>query len=158
VPSELYRYAPPAAPSYAVLVNGEAVATDLARGYVVLRRTWRDGDVVALELPMLARRVLAHEGVAEDRGKVALERGPLVYCAEGIDNDGSALDLIVPDEARIEPELRRDLLGGVTVLGFSGVDRAGRPRRVTAIPYFAWSNRGAGEMAVWLHRREVGKP
>jgi len=155
VPSDLYRYALPAAPPYEVHVNGEPVATRLVRGYVGLRRTWADGDVVRLELPMPVRRVLAHDRLAEDRGKVALERGPLVYCTEGFDNDGSALDLVVPDRARIEMEHRRDLLGGVTVLRFSGGDRAGRPRRISAIPYYAWSHRGAGEMAVWLDRREA---
>ena len=154
VPSDLYRYADPAAPPYEVHVNGDPVTAGLVRGYVVLRRTWTDGDVVTLELPMPVRRVLAHERVAEDRGKVALERGPLVYCVEGFDNDGSALDLVVPERARIEVEHLRDLLGGVTVLRLSGEDRAGRPRRIMAIPYYAWSHRGTGEMAVWLDRRE----
>jgi DUF1680 family protein len=154
VPSDLYRYAEPAAPPYEVHVNGEPVAGSLVRGYVVLRRTWTDGDVVTLQLPMPVRRVLAHERVAEDQGKVALERGPLVYCVEGFDNDGSALDLVVPDRTRVALEHMRDLLGGVTVLRLSGADRTGRPRRITAIPYYAWSHRGAGEMAVWLGRRD----
>jgi uncharacterized protein len=157
VPSDLYRYADPPAPPYAIHVNGEPVAAGVVRGYVVLRRIWTDGDVVTVELPMPVRRVLAHERVAGDRGKVAFERGPLVYCAEGFDNDGSALDLVAPDRVRIETEHKRDLLGGVTVLRLSGADRAGRPRRVTAIPYYAWSHRGAGEMAVWLERREASR-
>lgn len=154
VPSDLYRYVPPAAPSVVLKVNGEAVAASPVSGYAVLRRNWKDGDVVTLDLPMPVRRVLAHEGVVEDRGKVALERGPLVYCAEAFDNGGSALDLVVPDQARIDTEHRGDLLGGLTLLRLPGADRAGHPRTITAIPYYAWSHRGVGEMAVWLHRSD----
>jgi DUF1680 family protein len=101
---------------------------------------------------MPVRRVVADERVAEDRGKVALERGPLVYCVEAVDHGGSALDLVVPDHARFEAEWRPDLLGGVTVLSAEATDRQRRPRRLLAVPYHAWSNRGPGEMAVWLTR------
>jgi DUF1680 family protein len=90
--------------------------------------------------------------VADDRGKIALERGPLVFCVEGIDNDGSVLDMVVPDEARFETGSRPDLLGGITVLRATGSTAAGGSKLVTAVPYYAWSNRGAGEMAVWLAR------
>ena len=87
-----------------------------------------------------------------DAGKVALERGPLVYAAEWVDNDGPVLNLVVPDGAAFEEEHRPDLLGGVTVVRAAATDQAGRPRRLTAIPYYAWSHRGPGEMAVWLER------
>ncbi len=96
--------------------------------------------------------MVADDRVADDRGKIALERGPLVYAAEGIDNDGSVLDLVVPDEATFETEDRPDLLRGVLVLKARVKDRTGRRRTLTAIPYYAWSHRGEGEMAVWMWR------
>jgi hypothetical protein len=102
---------------------------------------------------MPARRVVAHERVEADRGRIALERGPLVYAVEGVDHEGSVLDLVVPDGAAVEAVGRPELLGGVTVLQLAGEDPQGRPRRITAIPYYAWAHRGPGEMAVWLKRR-----
>jgi hypothetical protein len=126
---------------------------DLVKGYAVIARTWSPGDVIALDLPMPVRRVLADDRVADDRGKVALERGPLVYCAEAADNGGSALDISVPDGAGFTVERRPDLLGGVSVLRAAASTRDGRPRQLTAIPYYAWSNRGPGEMAVWFARK-----
>jgi uncharacterized protein len=152
VPSDLYRYDDRAAEPYALRVNGQAVNAQLTNGYAVVNRTWAPGDVITLDLPMPVRRVVADERVADDKGKVAIERGPLVYCVEGADNDNSVLDLVVPDSVGFAVERRADLLAGVTVLRASVSDRAGRPRHLTAIPYYAWSNRGAGEMAVWLGR------
>jgi DUF1680 family protein len=153
VPSDLYRYAGgPSGAAYSLRVNGAPVAATVTKGYAAIARTWSPGDTIILDLPMPVRRVLADGRVAEDRGKVALERGPLVYCAEGIDNDGAALDLVVPDEASFSIDRRADLLGGVTVLHAAVSSRQGRPRRLTAVPYYAWANRGAGEMAVWFPR------
>jgi hypothetical protein len=97
----------------------------------------------AYELPMPVQRVLCHQQVAANRGRVALERGPLVYCVEGVDN-GRLADLLLPDDAALTAEHQPDLLGGVTVIRGEG------KRPFLAIPYYAWANRGAGEMAVWL--------
>ncbi len=101
---------------------------------------------------MAPRRVVADDRVADDRGRVALERGPLVYCAEGADNGGSVLDLVLPDGAAIQPKARPDLFSGITVLETTARTRDGKTRPIVAIPYYAWSNRGPGEMAVWLRR------
>jgi len=87
------------------------------------------------------------------RDRVALERGPLVYCAEGADNDGSVLDLSLPDDAAVRPKPRPDLLGGLTSLETTARTPDGKTRPVVAIPYYAWSHRGPGEMAVWLRRQ-----
>lgn len=143
VPGDLYRYAEKEAPAFKLSVNGRAVSPTLEKGYAVLRRTWKAGDTIELNLPMPIHRVLANEGIEADRGRVALERGPLVYCAEAIDNGGQARTLVLPAEAELVAEHRKDLLGGVTVI------RAVRSA-FTAIPYYAWSNRGDGEMCVWL--------
>jgi DUF1680 family protein len=152
VPSELYRYLGAAGPPPSIRVNGKAVDARMDGGYAVLARTFSPGDVVTLELPMPVRRVLADERVTDDVGKVALERGPVVYCAEGADHGGSVLGLVVPDDAPLTAGPRPELLGGVTVLRGTVRDAQGKPRELLAIPYYAWSHRGPGEMAVWLRR------
>jgi DUF1680 family protein len=152
VPSDLYRYLEVTGPAYELRVNGSPVTASLSEGYAVLARSWKPGDVITLDLPMPVRRVLADDRIADDRGRTALERGPLVYAVEGLDNDGSVLDLSVSDQALLKPEERPDLLGGITVLRGAVADSAGKKRPLTAVPYYAWSNRGPGEMAVWLTR------
>ncbi len=148
VPSDLYRYEDSLGASPALSVNGERLPTELSNGFAVIERSWNRGDVVELELPLTVRRVRSHASVAANTGRVALERGPLVYCVEGVDNGGRALELVLPDdgELRAEPS---EMLGGIVTLrgpagGVAGV------RELTAIPYFAWSHRGPNEMAVWL--------
>lgn len=150
VPSALYRYADAERPAYDLQVNGQATPVALDRGYAVVARTWSPGDVVTLTLTMPVRRVVADERVADTRGKVALERGPVVYAVEGVDHGGKVLDLVVPESVRFGVEPRPSLLGGVTVLTARVRDTGGRDRALTAIPYYAWAHRGPGEMAVWL--------
>lgn len=161
VPSDLYRFleAHPGEPSLSV--NGRPAAIELEKGYVRLKRRWEKGDTVELQLPMPVRRVLAHEKVTFDRGKVALQRGPMVYCLEGADNDGRVLDLVIPDDAELATETRSDLLGGVVTLVGQGrsaertlddrVVAAGK-RRFVAIPYYAWAHRPRSPMTVWPAR------
>ena len=160
LPSDLYRYVSPDAPDYTLRVNGKAASPKIEAGYAVLRRTWKAGDTVELDLPMPIRRVLAHEKIADDRGRVAIERGPIVYCVEGADHDGKVMNLYLPDDATLAPEVRADLLGGVTVLRgkgaavYRGEDKkaATKPAELTMIPYYAWCHRGPNEMTVWLPR------
>jgi hypothetical protein len=153
VPSELYRYADATGSGFELRVNDERVTPELVDGYAVISRTWKEDDHIRLDLPMPVRRVLADERVEDDRGRVAIERGPLVYAAEGVDNGGSVLDVVVPDDSRFETEHRPELLGGVMVLKATAKDRRGAPKRLTLIPYYAWSHRGPGEMAVWMARK-----
>ena len=143
VPSDLYRHLDACDEAPSLKVNGAPASLDLDRGFAVIRRRWRAGDVVELHLPMPVRRVVSHAGVAGNRSRVAVERGPLVYCAEGADNGGNALGLTLSDDAALTAEHDAGLLGGVTAI------RAGE---ITLIPYYAWSHRGAGEMNVWLRR------
>ncbi len=163
VPSDLYSYVEPAEGAPSLKVNGEPVALGLDKGYALIKRTWRSGDVVELGLPMPVRRVVANEAVEADRGRVAVERGPLVYCAEWTDNDGRVSNLVLPDGATLAAEARPDLLNGVVVIKGEAEavsEKAGKivseKKPVTLIPYYAWANRGKGEMAVWL-AREAGK-
>jgi DUF1680 family protein len=108
----------------------------------------------ALALAMPVRRVLAHVNVKDDAGKAAIQRGPLVYALEGVDNGGKVLDASVPLDATFTPTFKSDLLGGVTSLSttvaVTAADGTKTNRTITAIPYFAWANRGRGEMAVWI--------
>lgn len=161
VPSDLYRFVDPPGPPASLAVNGRAVPLALEQGFAVIRRRWQAGDTVELRLPMRVRRVAAHDHVVEDRGRVAFERGPVVYCAEWPDQpDGRVLHLAVPDDAELTAAWRPDLLGGVTVVegqalavsrGADGLVAA-RPRPFRAIPYYAWNHRGSGEMTVWVAR------
>jgi DUF1680 family protein len=141
-------------------VNGKAQSSSLKNGYAVIRRNWKAGDMVELDLPMRPQRVLAHDNVTPNRGRTAIMRGPLVYCIEGIDHDGQALNIALPDDAKLTAEHRSSLLGGVTVLMGKGLaaHREGdgsistNPIDLTMIPYYAWCHRGANEMQVWLPR------
>ncbi|MBN2023264.1 MAG: glycoside hydrolase family 127 protein [Pirellulales bacterium] len=134
------------------VVKGEPVAeTTHEKGYLLVRRTWKPGDVVELDMPMEIRRTEAHPCVAANAGRVALERGPIVYCFEGVDNDGQVENIILPRDLKFVAQRRDDLLGGVVVL--KGADVPGRT--IAAVPYYAWDNREPGPMAVWV--RQDGK-
>jgi hypothetical protein len=159
VPSDLYTYTEAAEGAPALKLNGEAMELKVDKGYALVSRTWKAGDVVELSLPMPVRRVAANEAVEEDRGRVAVERGPLVYCAEGPDNDGRVTNLVLSDGAALVAETRPDLLNGVVVikgeaeaLSEKGGKIIAEKKTVTLIPYYSWANRGRGEMTVWLAR------
>jgi DUF1680 family protein len=167
MPGDLYQYAERNSEPPQILVNGRRTSLEgnegilQANGYARLERRWNKGDEVELRLPIPVRRVYANPQAIEDREMVALERGPIVYCAEWPDNDGHALNLVIPDDAKFESDWRGDFLGGVQVVKGSvqAIARASDGKRVethahplVAIPYHAWSNRGMGEMAVWMPR------
>ena len=152
VPSDLYTYQNAANTSPAVVrVNGTDVTYAFEQGYAVVTRTWQQGDTVELELPMVVHEVVGNEHIAAMRARVAFERGPVVYCVEDVDRALSLDTFAVPASAKVAAEFRPKLLGGVTVLTLSGAESAGKAfGPVTAIPYFAWDNRGLAPMAVWL--------
>jgi DUF1680 family protein len=141
-------------------LNGQPVeGIKPERGYVTLARTWKAGDVVRLHLPMPVERVHADPRVKADVGRVALQRGPVVYCLEGVDNGGQVRNLVLPPDARLDAHFEKDLLGGVEVVTGQalGAIRPGeavdtRPVDFKAIPYYAWDNRAPGQMIVWLAR------
>jgi DUF1680 family protein len=143
LPSDLYRFADTNDAQPTLRVNGQPAKLEMQQGFAHLTRSWHKGDTVELDLPMPIRRVLAHPAVKDNAGRVALQRGPIVYCAEGVDNNGHALDLVLPDGVRLNAEHRPELLGGATVI---------RGDALTAIPYYAWAHRGSGEMTVWFAR------
>jgi len=152
VPSDLYRYASTMDARPQLSVNGEQQSIELQKGYATITRTWTEGDVVTLDLPMDARAVVAHDSVEADRGKVALERGPLVYAAESVDNEGNVLDYAVDPAADLEAQYRHNMLQGITVLRGTAYEGT-QERSLTAIPYYAWAHRGDSRMTVWMDRR-----
>jgi len=145
VPGDLYRFMNKSPEKVTLKLNGRALAPDIRNGFARIERNWEKGDIIELVLPMPIRRLLAHKKVADNAGKVALQRGPIVYCAEWADNGGYTRNLALPDSARLKAEFRPDLLDGVIVI-------TGDEPALVAVPYYTWANRGAGEMAVWLPR------
>jgi len=161
LPSDLYSYDDPTAAPWSLRVNGDPVVPERKRGFAVITREWRAGDMVILDLPMPVRRVAGHAQITATREQVALERGPVVYAFEGVDNDGSVFDSVLPEAATLAAEHRPDLLGGVTVLQVANAQKAyrtdsdevaTRSATLTAIPYAVWANRGLSPMTVWVAR------
>ena len=163
LPSDLYSYVNDETSEILIRINGQEVPYSQDKGYAVLSRQWKKGDTVEIEFPMPVRRVHARKEVQADRGRVAFERGPIVYCAEGVDHGGHVENLIIGPECVLTPQHRPDLLGGVVVL--SGMVQAKSPAEggepavqdgvpFQAIPYYSWNHRGPCEMAVWLPENE----
>lgn len=134
--------------------DGAPVQVDMSkldRGYYLLRRTWKRGDRVILELAMPVERMEAHPKVVANRGRVAIQRGPLVYCLEAVDNGFDVRTAVLAKDPQFETDFRPDLLGGIVVIKATAADG----RRLTAIPYHLWDHRDPGPMVVWV--RQVGK-
>ncbi|MXV17014.1 glycoside hydrolase family 127 protein [Hufsiella ginkgonis] len=162
VPSDLYTFSQAADTPVTIRVNGEPVNYAVENGYAVLKRTWKKNDRIEMNLPMEVRSVVANPLVREDLGKVALQRGPIIYCAEWADNDGSTSNFLMPKTASLSAEFDKGLFNGVTVLRGSVpkvmVDASGEKidtgsKPFTAIPYYAWAHRGKGEMTVWFPQK-----
>ncbi len=158
VPSNLYTFTDNKELGYVVKVNGEPVQSTLDKGYFTISRPWKKGDVVEVHFDMEPRTVKANSKVEADRGKIAVERGPIVYCAEWPDNDFSVLSVFMNRKPEFKLQRKPELLYGINELTTQaqtlGYDESGRLTTkdvtLTLIPYYAWAHRGAGEMAVWL--------
>ena len=164
VPSDLYQFADGelASPIH-LFLNGKALSYKLEKGYISINRSWRSGDMVQVRLPMPVRRVVANPNVKADQGRVALQRGPLVYCAEWRDSpDKHVRNMMLKNTATLKPEWEPKLLKGVEVIRSEAVSfrkvATGPPHQAeesfAAIPYYAWANRGPGQMEVWIADRE----
>ena len=173
VPSDLYTFSDDIFSTYEVTVNGQRVDGELQNGYLVINRNWKKGDVVNIHFDMPVRTVVANPRVADDRGRVAVERGPLVYCTEWADNQGvNPHHLLLPRQPKFEVMPAYSILNtegnnkyfDVTAIAAQAqdvhVDRDGRIAAkdvsVKLIPYYAWNHRGAGKMDVWLARSLSG--
>ncbi len=167
VPTNLYSYADNRSTNpYVVKVNGETITTALRNGYMPITRKWQSGDVVSLSFDMQPRTVKASELIEEDRGLVAVERGPLVYCAEWADNANDVFHYVLADDPKLSVEqggFSYAVDGKPHTASFKSIaadadyceyDAQGLPvlhkSRLTLIPYYAWNHRGAGKMEVWM--------
>lgn len=158
VPSDLYNYTDGKRLGYSVKVNGEEMKAELKDGYFCIDRRWKKGDKVEVHFDMEPRTVKAHGKVEADKGRVAVERGPLVYCAEWPDNDFDVLSVLMNQDPQFEVVDQPELLYGLKtiktdaqVLNFDEKGRLNaKDVKLTLIPYYAWAHRGRGNMAVWL--------
>lgn len=164
IPDGLYRFKDTSSVAVVINVNGVAVPYKMEKGYAVISRQWKKGDVVTMNLPMEVKEVLADSRLVDDVGKVAIQRGPLVYCAEWKDNGGKVSNLFQLGN-KWNVVMEKGLLNGVVVLKGEGkmVDVAQQEqevetakKEVTLIPYYSWANRGEGEMSVWFLERVKG--
>ena len=152
--NSLYKYNE-VAPAYTVTINGVAVGQADADGYVTISRNWKKGDTIELNLPMEVRRIVANDNAEDDRGKIALERGPIVFCLEGNDQaDGKVFNKYILNSAPIAAHFEKDLLNGVVVLDGEakevGQDGTVKDVPFRAIPYSTWNNRGNEPMEIWI--------
>ena len=163
IPSDLYSFLNSTKEKIEIAVNGKLVPLVMSNGYATISRTWRKGDKLAVRLPMEIRKVVANRKVVDDRYKIALQRGPIIYCAEWKDNNGKVSDMILPDDSSFTTEFVPDLLNGVQVIrgqvpaievrGPATVETT--KKAFVAIPYYAWAHRGPGEMMIWFPTQVV---
>jgi DUF1680 family protein len=159
IPGDLYKFEEPFRGMVVLKVNGKEEKMTMDKGYAVLEQDWKKGDRIDLEFPMPVRRIIANEKVIDDHGRVALQRGPLVYCAEGIDQPGNrVMDISLEKNATYAVVSKPDLLGGMNVIEGKAVStkvrKDGNMEELScefkAVPYYSWENRGPGEMEVWF--------
>jgi uncharacterized protein len=160
LPGDLYSFDDAIRPEVVIKVNGSKTKLKLDKGYAVLDRKWNTGDIITIELPMDVRKIKADNRVLADKGKIAIERGPFVYCAEWpYCSENRILNLLFDENGSFTPAFVDTLLNGVEVIKTTArfakyndkklIDKS-EPLDITLIPYYAWNNKGPGEMTVWL--------
>lgn len=159
VPSDLYTFASGNTNPVPVTINGQPQAYQVDHGYAVITRRWESGDHISINFPMQPRFVRAHPNLKDDEGKVAIQRGPLVYCLEGQDQpDEHVINTMVFENAKLESTWEPALLNGVMAVSLEGAvvheesnqNLASNRIPLIAIPYYAWANRERNFMAIWL--------
>lgn len=165
IPSDLYSFSHTPGKKIIILVNGKPTEYTMDNGYAVISKTWKKDDHIQLELPMTVEKIISNEKVANNKGKMALQFGPLIYCLESPDNFGATSNVIIPETSTFTTEFQPALLNGVMTLQGNGlaviVDKEKnsvqtKAQPVTAIPYYAWAHRGKGEMTVWIPQKVSG--
>ena len=161
-PGDLYVFEDKTPVKFTLNVNGKPAQYTIEKGYAVIDREWKKGDKVELNLPMEVKRVNARMELKQDEDRVALQRGPIVYCVEGADNNNKAWNMFLPDDTAFQTSFQKDLLGGVTIIQFQaptvqlsadGKSVSAELKTVTAIPYYSWCNRGQNQMQIWLPQK-----
>jgi len=159
MPNNLYRFSNHSNAAFTIHVNGKPAEFQIQNGYAILKRVWNKNDQIEVELPMETRRVVSDSLIVDNIGKSSIQRGPLMYCAEWIDNAGNTSNIILPKTASFASSFNPKLLNGVMILksqasqieiSSNGLEIKTQSKPFTAIPYYAWANRGKGEMTVWI--------
>lgn len=162
VPGDLFVFEDKTKTNFTITLNSKPVSYNMKNGYAVIERDWKKGDAIELNLPMEVKRIASRPEVKQNVDRVALQRGPLVYCVEGADNGNQAWNLILPDQATFKTSHQKDLLDGITTIQFDaptvqisndGQSVTTETKKITAIPYYSWCNRGQNQMQVWLPRK-----
>ncbi len=155
----LYKYTDAANVKPVVTLNGKPVSYKEEKGYAVISRSWKKGDIIQFETPMQVREIVSRPELKQNEGRIALQYGPMVYCVEGVDNNKSAFNFVVGEKPAYAVEFNPGLLNGINTIKFNAntveVAADGRSvntvkKQITAVPYYSWNNRGADEMQVWL--------
>lgn len=160
-PGDLYQVVRKAERKPVIKLNNQELPLIVDKGYVVLSRKWKKGDRIEIQFPMEVMEIKSHDEVKYNRNRIALQRGPLVYCVEGADNEGNAFHFVVPENTSYSADFDADKLGGVVTVKFtvpalkteSDTKVETVQKVITAIPYFSWCNRGQNPMQVWLPRK-----
>lgn len=162
VPGDTYFYSDNSNEHISLSLNGTPVDFKMVNGYAVINKTWEKGDLVLLSMPMPVRKIIAVKAIKENHNRVALQRGPLVYCFEHEDNRGKVMNILIPDDITFKAEFKPDFLNGIVVLqadtpvavvSADGRNVSTEINKVTAIPYYSWANRGKGQMQVWMPKK-----
>ncbi|MDP4128815.1 MAG: glycoside hydrolase family 127 protein [Bacteroidota bacterium] len=164
-PGDTYQFLEKSDRKWALTVNGKNAKYTVENGYAILNREWRKGDIILFRLPLEIRKVVAIDSIADDRNKIALQRGPLMYCFEHPDNGGKVENICIPDTLSFNSHFEDNNLGGIMILtgtapvitvSENGLSVKTENKRISAIPYFSWANRGPGQMQVWMPRKISG--
>jgi len=159
MPSDLYSFYNNSDQKTIITINGKEVNCPIENGYAILNRKWKKNDMIEVRLPMEVKKVVANNNVKSDVGRVALQRGPIMYCAEWVDNNGKAANIVMPVNTQLQASFNPDLLNGIEVLKATvpavviednGEAIKTQNQNFMAIPYYAWANRGKGEMMMWF--------
>jgi len=164
IATDLYKFVGEQKGKPTITINGETIDIKIENGFASIKRDWKNGDVVELNLPMEIRKIVANEKVEADKGRIALQRGPIVFAAEWVDNkDGFVRNILLPENSNLTAEFKPDLLNGVEIIKGKALGcKLGSDKKTiekseqdfVAIPYYAWAHRGKGEMSVWLAYEE----
>jgi len=162
IPSDLYHYMETKDMKINLKVNQKPVEINMKKGFAIINRLWSNNDTIELTLPMPIRRVIGHEKIKADRGRVAIERGPIVYCIERIDNDSvNIFNYVLEDDTKLEAVYHNEMLNGIVTISRSASileknsingKLVEEKKDFHAIPYYSWANRGLSEMNVWILR------
>jgi DUF1680 family protein len=169
VPGDLYKFVKNSQDKHVITINGQEVSYNLIDGYASIYREWKKYDIIKLNLPMPVKRIITNEKLESNFNKVAVQRGPIIYCAEAADNNGGKIsNLVLPDEAKLTSLYHPELLNGISVISGNAIALSYNQSRhqimeaaqqINLIPYYAWAHRGKGAMAVWLAReKSVSEP